>query len=91
MKPIKLNAPIDCCMCENTYRRDKMLIPSACSLKNRERAHRICQDCWWDETNGFANENASHECPGCVKKMPLHPPLARIKPKLEDIIELSSD
>ena len=38
-------------------------------IKNGEKtSHRICSHCWWQS---FALENASHDCPGCVKGFPL--------------------
>jgi hypothetical protein len=31
--------------------------------------HKICENCWWDEEQGFALEHTSHKCPGCkIKK-----------------------
>jgi hypothetical protein len=86
IEPISLTGPVQCCMCNETHRRDNMLAPSDCLQKNRERAHRICQDCWW---NKFARENGIHRCPGCANHVPLAPPLKRTKPKSDDIIEIS--
>jgi hypothetical protein len=40
-------------------------------MKHGSRAHRICQDCWWDPEKGFAREGANHECPGCIKGLQL--------------------
>ena len=85
-KPISFDGPVDCCMCGTTDRRNTMLVPLACLQKNKERAHRICQDCWWSK---FAIEGADHKCPGCVKHLPLTPPLRRTEPNPEDIIEIS--
>jgi hypothetical protein len=63
---------VNCCMCENETEKEKALIPRKCLIKYGEReAHRICQSCWWDPIKGFAQENASHECPGCEKGLPL--------------------
>lgn len=87
-KPMSLSGPVDCCICGQTHKRNTMLVPLACLQKNKETAHRICQDCWWSE---FAIEGADHKCPGCIKQLPLTPPLQHIKPKPEDIIEISSD
>jgi hypothetical protein len=88
MRPISATGPVECCMCGETGRRDNTLVPSACLTKHGERAHRICQDCWWNE---FAIEGASHQCPGCVKHLPLTAPLKRTKPREEDIIVISDD
>ena len=87
-RPIPFNGPVECCMCGNTEQRNNMLAPSICLQNNRERAHRICQSCWW---NDFAIEGANHDCPGCVKHLPLAPPLQRNKPKEEDIIIIDDD
>ena len=46
-------------------------MPRTCFIKYMTRAHRICQECWWDPVSGFAQEKATHGCPGCVKKIPL--------------------
>lgn len=62
---------VQCCMCEKTVNKNDTLVPSSCSLMHGERAHRICQKCWWDPKTGFARENASHKCPGCQKSLPL--------------------
>lgn len=37
-------------------------IPLSCLLKNGDKGHRICGDCWWTK---FAIEGKSHKCPGC--------------------------
>lgn len=59
---------VKCCMCGKKSKKEKTLVPRICLEKHGLKAHRICQDCWWDETNGFAREGASHRCPGCEKK-----------------------
>lgn len=59
---------VKCCMCGKKSRKEKTLVPRICLEKHGLKAHRICQDCWWDETSGFAREGASHRCPGCKKK-----------------------
>ena len=89
--PIEPTAPISCCMCDNEFPRDKMNVPAQCLRKNRDRAHRICQNCWWNPETGFARENAPHGCPGCKRGLPLNPPLKSRPPRKEDIITLSSD
>lgn len=83
------NNIVQCCICERTFPRDDTLVPARCLKENRERAHRICQDCWWDPETGFARENAPHGCPGCIKNFPLTAPLKRVIPKIEDIIVIS--
>jgi hypothetical protein len=81
------NNKVKCSMCEKMVNKDKTLVPSECLLKHGKSAHRICDECWWDPNIGFARENASHRCPGCIKGLPLtkytkEPPI---------IIELSDD
>jgi hypothetical protein len=63
---------VKCCMCERMVNKNETLIPRECLLKyGKDKAHRICQDCWWDPEKGFARENAPHGCPGCIKGLPL--------------------
>jgi hypothetical protein len=63
---------VKCCMCERMVKKNDTLIPRECLIKyGKNEAHRICQDCWWDPTIGFAREDASHKCPGCQKGLPL--------------------
>lgn len=64
---------IQCCMCEKLVNKDDTLVPNECLIKNGKVAHRICQPCWWDPDTGFAREESSHKCPGCVKGLPLTP------------------
>jgi hypothetical protein len=59
---------VKCCMCETMVDKRKTFIPRKCLTKNMQKAHRICENCWWNE---FAEENATHSCPGCVKGLPL--------------------
>ena len=89
--PIEPTAPISCCVCDKQFPRDTMMVPAQCLRKNRDRAHRICQNCWWNPETGFARENAPHGCPGCKRGLPLNPPLKSRPPRPEDIITLSSD
>ena len=89
--PIEPTAPISCCVCDKQFPRDTMMVPAQCLRKNRDRAHRICQNCWWNPETGFARENAPHGCPGCKRGLPLNPPLKSRPPRKEDIITLSSD
>jgi len=54
-----------CCMCDKKIKSNQSFIPSECLSKyGKNRAHKICSDCWWDK---FANETTTHKCPGCVK------------------------
>lgn len=80
---------VQCCMCNKQTSRDKTLVPVVCLKRHGERAHRICQKCWWNKKTGFARENAPHGCPGCKKDFPLTAPLPRVTPNLEDIIVIS--
>jgi hypothetical protein len=58
-----------CCMCDKKIKDTHSFVPRECLSKyGKNRAHKICSDCWWDE---FANETASHKCPGCVKGIPV--------------------
>ena len=81
-----------CCMCENRIRGD-YLVPSKCLKEHGSVAHKICGDCWWKK-DGFATEGTNHECPGCVKKLPLsnktkQPVIASSKP--ENVIDLTEE
>ena len=89
LTPISQNANVPCCVCDREFSRESMFIPLACLQKNRERAHRICQDCWWDPQIGFARENAHHGCPGCKRGLPLNPPIKTRKPIRDEIIVIS--
>ena len=62
---------VKCSICEKNVDKSTTLVPNICLMKNGQAAHRICQDCWWDPTKGFALENTSHKCPGCQKGLPL--------------------
>lgn len=64
---------VQCSMCEKMVDKNNTLVPSDCLMKHGKGAHRICTDCWWDPKEGFAREDASHKCPGCVKRLPLTP------------------
>ena len=89
--PISPNTNIHCCICDREFPRNEMLIPAACLKKHKERAHRICKDCWWEPQMGFAREDAEHGCPGCKKGLPLNPPIKTRKPESEEIIVISDD
>jgi len=73
-----------CCVCEKKTDISHSLVPRVCLVKYGKRAHRICEECWWNETTGFALENADHGCPGCKKNFPL-------KKEKELVIDLTED
>ena len=61
---------INCCICDKEISREDSLVPAVCLSKNGDiRGHRICKECWF---NSFAKEGVNHECPGCVKNLPLN-------------------
>lgn len=64
---------VKCSMCEKMVPKKDTLVPNICLLQHGQRAHRICQDCWWDPKSGFALETNLHRCPGCTKGLPLLP------------------
>jgi len=78
---------VNCCMCGKEVDIKDTLIPQACLIKNGAKAHRICQECWWDPESGFAREGISHDCPGCVKNLPL----TQVAPKSTVIVDLTED
>jgi hypothetical protein len=78
---------VQCCMCGKMVNKDYTMSPSGCLMKHGEGAHRICQDCWWNPEKGFGRENASHECPGCLKGLPLTP----FEKKDYGVIDLTDD
>jgi hypothetical protein len=81
-QPIK----VDCCICRKNKVIGTTLIPRKCLNKNGVSSHRICQKCWWKPETGFASEGVIHDCPGCVKKLPLN------KNKNHDeVIDLTED
>lgn len=63
---------VKCCMCEKMVDKNNTFIPKECLINcGYKAAHKICTDCWWNLETGFARENASHKCPGCLKRLPL--------------------
>jgi hypothetical protein len=67
-----------------------MYVPSACLQTHGVKAHRICEDCWWDPHRGFAREDVTHRCPGCKQGLPLNPSLKLVRnPSIEEIIIIS--
>ena len=76
---------INCCMCDKEISRENSLVPAVCLSKNGDiRGHRICKECWF---NSFAKEGVNHECPGCVKGLPL----TEYKKEQPIIIDLTED
>ena len=74
-----------CSMCHKMIVNGKPFIPSGCLMKHgKARAHKICDDCWWDK---FAKEGVSHKCPGCESGQPLNKPIVS---KVE-VIDLTTD
>jgi len=64
---------VRCSICGKMVNKEDTFIPSDCLMAHGNKAaHRICSKCWWDPKKGFALENVSHKCPGCVKKLPLN-------------------
>ena len=64
--------PIHCVMCNKQIDTSDGLAPAKCLAKyGANRAHQICQECWWTK---FAKEGTNHSCPGCVKNLPLNGP-----------------
>lgn len=59
---------VECCMCRNEVNKNKTYVPRICLNEHGERAHRICENCWW---NDFAREGVNHKCPGCLQDLPL--------------------
>jgi len=62
---------VNCCICRGEVNINETLMPSGCKINHGKRAHRICEECWWNPENGFAKENLKRECPGCEKGLPL--------------------
>lgn len=86
---IETTTKLPCCICDNQFSRNTMYVPLVCLQKHRERAHRICQDCWWDPQIGFAREDTPHGCPGCKRGLPLNHPIKTKIPSTDEIIVLS--
>ena len=62
-----------CGMCQRFVLLEITFVPGKCLTNHGKAAHRICEVCWWDNEKGFALETSSHECPGCLKGLPLTP------------------
>ena len=76
---------VECCVCSKNEGIGNTLIPRKCLAKHGVSAHRICQECWWDNKTGFALEGTNHTCPGCVKGLPIN------KDPKGEIIDLTED
>lgn len=70
MEKVTMKNLVQCCMCCKQYDISNTFMPSICFRQNIEKAHRICSHCWWEPETGFARENNTHKCPGCIAKMP---------------------
>ena len=81
------NEKVNCCMCRKSVDIKDTLVPRSCLIKNGQNAHRICRECWWNPDNGFARENASHGCPGCIKNLPL----TKVSYKQPEVFDFSLD
>jgi len=77
---------VNCCSCSKEINKMGSFIPRKCSRINYLNSHRLCKECWFDGTNAFANENRSHNCPGCEKNLPL-----TINTKNDEIVDLTED
>jgi hypothetical protein len=82
---------VPCSMCDRKVPLDNSFVPLLCLNKYGRRAHRICEDCWWDPNIGFAREGEAHDCPGCKRNLPILPPVPKSTkaPKSEEIIIIS--
>ena len=59
-----------CSICDRNFNvNNKMLFPRKC-LNENINPHPICRRCWFKKSNGFANEDENHACPGCVRGLP---------------------
>ena len=56
-------------------------------MKHGMKAHRICQECWWNPETGFGKEESKHKCPGCEKGLPL----TNVKPQEPIFVDLTED
>lgn len=60
-----------CCICGDPIDYNERLSPAQCMSKHGTKAHLICSKCWF---HTFAEEGASHKCPGCKKQVPYTEP-----------------
>ena len=78
---------VTCCICEKQVNIQNSYAPGRCFIQHGQKAHRICENCWWDPITGFALENMNHSCPGCQKGMKL----TELSPRKEEVIVISDD
>lgn len=78
---------VNCCVCPNEVNITNTLMPSGCKRAHGTRAHRICNDCWWNTEKGFGKEDSKHKCPGCEKGFPL----TKVKLEEHPVIDLTLD
>ena len=86
--PVSPNVPVSCSMCDKSVSRNESLVPARCLKTHGDRAHRICQQCWW---NTFAKEDVPHECPGCTRGLPLPPRVKGQRAPISEEIFVISD
>jgi hypothetical protein len=75
---------VTCCICEKNVNKDNTFAPLQCLNKYGRATHRVCSECWWDK---FAIEDISHECPGCIKGLPL----TRVEKEPPIVIDLTKE
>ncbi len=78
---------VQCCMCGKMVDLKDTFVPGECLVNHAKAAHRICEDCWWDDKKGFALETTSHKCPGCEKGLPL----THVKKEDPILVDLTED
>ena len=65
---------MDCSVCTTFVEiNEYTLIPARCKRRHGLRGHPICFECWFYGKNepAFADEFTQHDCPGCIKNLPL--------------------
>jgi endogenous inhibitor of DNA gyrase (YacG/DUF329 family) len=82
---------VNCCMCgkEVESKLPYSLNPAQCLQENGLKAHRICENCWFEGKNAFVKEGISHKCPGCEKRLPFTkvPEVPEVKGGIIDLTE----
>jgi len=78
---------VQCCMCGKMVDLKDTFMPRECFMNHGKAAHRICENCWWDDKKGFALEMSSHKCPGCEKGLPL----THVKKEEPILVDLTED
>jgi hypothetical protein len=83
---------VNCCMCGKEVDINDTLVPMSCLRKyGKTKAHRICNQCWWDPVSGFAREDIRHGCPGCAKNLPLTNVKLNTPTKKSEVIIIDDD